>query len=575
MMQTNFPQQFNMQAATGYPQFQPAVAHVAAPMKPATPEEPPGVADVKKYLKRLCEAYSHGTMIQPTVNKKKAGVFGKSEPKRSGIIKRIDTEQGKILTGLVPQANEWHNIQTHFVLLNMVGSVNVLSEYLASRLSRTTSVYDIDCAQIAVASIFQFLTRDPETFLSKDNIRDESDLRVLKFFVDYRMKDLFDAESKKEEADKFPAEQLAKYVSDYRADVVNRFYETFVLGVFDTAVRIVKDKCAPILHQLGGEGQYCFVAHIRDQMKQYVMSKFYPEIAEAIKLQVKDYLLGLSVVVSRKDYYNAENFEEKVKDESGTVTLLNLAPLMARLCVVESYSLGLPSWTRKEDPSGNVFYGKLELRGTEAHKLAYMFGVNWKGASLVKEHDVLPGDGSKRKIKILTSDGACEKITKNFAKHFDPHRNKPSNRDALNSHEKFIDISEAVISSGTGLQISPSNDNVVLPYVNYPYSIANVMNSEDFERRPAEERLKMILANIGYIHGKMQFNQVRAVISDLYKVFGVPEPSVELNTTKKRGAPGGSIFGPQAQYMQAPQYAQYSQYMQAPQYAQSGSSDVI
>ena len=583
-MQTQMMQQFPGFVGNAQQAFQPAPA-------PVVQSEPTGWAEIKKFLTRLAEGYIFGELIQPTVNKKKAGAYGKTQPKRSGIQKRIEVEQSKINNGVLSYGQNWFVQPFHFTLLNMVGSAAILSEYLSTRLSADTSNFSVDCGQIACAAMLQCLISNPSTYLSKDNINIDSNVTVFKFFEDYRLisdesEDSAALLSAFSERLRLHEAQLASecartgrpyqppatmstpaLVAAYRKSLVESFFDSFVMGVYKRCVEVVIKYASVSVNNYGGVGQYNFSSQVRDSIRSHVMSSMFSNIAQEVDVLVRDSLQTMTVSISRKNYFGAK-FEVKVKDESNIVSLLKLVPLMKELGIIENVSVGLPSWTRKEAQNGVIFYGNLPLDQNDAYKLGHAFGVNWKASKLIKDVETVDGTNGKRKTKVLSNDGARDKLVKLFSKHFDSQGGKPPNKDALVIHRKYIDITNAKPKMGTGLQISPSDGHVVLPYVNEPVDIRSFSTSGQFEALNNVDKLKIILSHIGYAHGKMDQSQVRNVIEDLHTVFGIPFENKVLNTLPTRGQNTGSIFGANVHAQQmnfgSPMYFQQMQ-PQAPQ----------
>lgn len=507
------------------------------------PQEQPGVSEIKKFLKRLCESYTHGNLAQPKPNSKKAGSFNKAEPKRDTIPKRIEQENVKNMG--VQQ--KWFFRLYHFPMLNVTGTVSVLSEYLSTRLIKSKQQYDIDCAQIALACIFQMMTQDRTEYLGSENINHQEKVSVLRYFLQFSGKQVVERNQQLPGLQKKTEDELDKEIEQHQKRVIQDFYDHFIVGIFDHAVEFVKNQCIGIVNQNGGIGTYSFNQQLREQIRVYIHAHMYEEILLKLSEMIGPNLRSLVVQLERKEYLDSSLFEEKIKDTSNTILIIELPVLMQKLNIIKNVSLGLPTWTRNEMDNGSVIYGDLPLNQDRSHKLSYCFGTNWKTVTQNGERETLPGTDGKRKAKILSSSEICDKITKTFSKHFDSNKGKTPNIHSLGTHEKYIDISEAVISTGTGLQISNTNDNVVLPFVGRSVSFTGIHSSKQFESLPADQRLAMILSCIGYIEGSAKINpsRVATIVTELHRVFGVQETAYTLNTVKRRAGYAGSIFGAQ------------------------------
>lgn len=551
---TSYPQQFDM--SNGYNAMNQQYVYPGQTFQPvvqaAAPAEQPGVSEIKKVLTRLCESYIHGTLAQPVPNPKKPGSFNKTDPKRSNIAKKIEQDAVK---SVGQQQVSWYFKTYYFPTVNMAGSVSVISDFLSTRLSKSKQNYDVDCAQIALASLLEIMSKNPHTHLALENIGHSTTIHVLKYFSQYSSKDIRDRNAALPEDKRMSDEELEKYIEEHEKRVVQSFYDEFIVGVVDKAIEIVKNTCLGVVNQQGGIGVYSFDHNVRQTVRSYILSQMYNGITAEIENKISPFLGALLVEVDRKTYFDESLFEEKVKNTSNLITISELTVLMKQLGVVEKVSLGLPAWTRKELENGAVLYGSLELSEQRAHKLSYMFGMNWKGTSHTGEQSAPLGADGKRKAKVLNESQICTKITKTFSKHFDvPKTGKPRNAYALATHEKYIDISEAVISNGTGLQISASGENVVLPFIGIlpNVNLNSVTSASHFENLSSEERLMMILSCIGYNESsaKMTSNRLQSIITDLHRVFGVTERVYHLNYAKKGGSRNGSIFvQPQTQQM--------------------------
>lgn len=563
----NYPQQFDM--STGYAphaqQYGQSVQPFQPVTQPAAQAEAPGVAEIKKFLRRLCEGYTHGTLAQPVPNQKKPGSFTKAEPKRSNIAKKIEQDYAKT----AGQQLNWYFRTYYFPAINMAGSVSVLSEFLSTRLSKSKNYYDVDCSQIALASLLQVMSKNHSMYLAHENIGQSGSVYVLRHLGEFSAKRII-AENEARGDARLSDEALAKLIEQHKLHVLQSLYDQFIVGVFDVAVELVKAHCMAVVNQNGGVGSYGFDPNVRSRVRNYILTQMYDSITSDIESRVAPHLTPLLVEVPRTDYFNDALFEEKVKDSSNMITISELTVLMQKLNVVKNVTLGLPAWTRKELDNGGVMYGSLPLNPDSAHKLSYMFGMNWKGTSHIGERESIPGADGKRKIKVLNQTELCTKITKTFAKHFDFSKNgKQRNAHALATREKYIDITDAVISNGTGLQICNSNDNIVLPFIGTHVSFEQIQSSAHFESLPAENRLEIILSCIGYNDStaKMSAARLQTIITELHRVFGVPERAYQLNYMKKKGANTGSIFGAQPVH-------QHQQYMvPAPQVFHHHQSD--
>uniref|UniRef100_A0A6C0BDR5 Uncharacterized protein n=1 Tax=viral metagenome TaxID=1070528 RepID=A0A6C0BDR5_9ZZZZ len=543
----------NQQQQFQFPHF-PQQPVYTVPIVQSAPAELPGVADIKKTIRRLAEAYIHGVFVQPTQNKKKPGVFSKSEPKRSGALKRIESDQSKTTNGLLPQGLPWYSKSTYYPVLNLVGTPAVLSEYLSTRLSRAKGLFDTDLAQWVLAALFSTLGNDLTTSLSESNYRNVSYVRVLPFFENYKNK-----------------------TAEQRTVLVNEFYQSFILGFFESTVEEVKQYIANVIQHIGGVGVYNFDENTRNNTRAYIMSHYFETIKSIVKASY-DRNLNQQLVSLGFNEYIEFSPEQKIKDESNVVTLLELSNVMKKVGIIEAVSAGLPSWIRKESESqpGNFNYTGLPLNQDSAYLLGYSYGTNWKPCKLVREVETVPGAEKKRNHKVLTLEGVREKISKNFSKHFDQKDSKVPNKYALQNHEKYIDIKGFDQKTGNGLQITVSNDNVILPYVTSSSNIAQIPSSSSFLSLSPYDRLQIILPNIGYVVGvDGNTSRMREIVQELHHVFGVHfDPKSIINTLPKKASVGGNIFGQQHFQAASPQFqAPQSNFPQFQQF-QQGQSNV-
>jgi len=507
------PPQFAQQPVQQMQQAPQFAAPAFAP-QPVAPKEPAGHSDTKKFLARLLDDYVHGSLVQPNYSKTKKGAFGKTSPQRSTTNKRIEKQQSE-LNPNVPK--NWMTESYTVVLLNIIGDASLLSEYLPTKLNRVKSGYHDDIGQLAVYGIMNNLRSRTGTTIFSSNYTDSGDVKVLKYFNQYKGK-----------------------TDEQRKVIVNEFFNDFVLGFYDACIAAVNEIVMPTIDSNGGIANYNFYQATRLDVRNKLFHNFLDEISNRISVIIDTVLMPNVETMTNDAYFKAVH-EERVKSESNTISIMELPSLMKKLSVIKGVTCNLPSWIRKEDPiSGVTKYSDLDLQAEDATKLAYIHGVNWKAASIDGKTEISGGPAGTRKATVLTDSQAAGKIIKTIGKHFDSIKGKVANKNDLLNHVKYIDIVKANIKTGTGLQLTPTNENIIIPFpINTNFS--SVMSSEQFAALPPSSQVDIIISNVGFTASKMNHDMVKAFENDLYGVFGVTNPNRVVNLIPKKGEYLGGI----------------------------------
>jgi len=127
------------------------------------------------------------------------------------------------------------------------------------------------------------------------------------------------------------------------------------------------------------------------------------------------------------------------------------------------------------------------------------------------------------------NDEIRNKFVSRLSNHFSPMRGNPPNSLQFISHEKYIDISIVNFETGNLLQITPTMQNTVMPFLFDCEGCKNVNSSEEFKSLSSKEQVDIIMLYSGFKINKMTYDDVRNFEEKMYDIFGVERPNREIN----------------------------------------------
>lgn len=509
--------------------------------KESRENEPRTLNETGRFLESICKAAKDAVIVYPKLSSKvvkgvSKDVVNKSTLVRSATADRIQSLINESQYKTSPSLDR--EKLTHFAGLNMYGTAADISWFLAKNLSPDQSHFYTDACQIGIAAALSGLIQIQSDFIiSESNFNKTGEVKVFKAFRLY-------------------AEATNDQEKMYALEV---FYKDFVVDIFNVA----RDSIARILFdsltQSGVNAvSYNSVDHTRKMLLKHLFDQFPMIQTEFSKL------FESTTAFDRFDRaaWMSVKSTPKQKSDANTISLIELPRIARDKGVLTEVVVVLPPRYRAEENGVTVYKG-ISLSPSEAYKLSYLYGISYKAAKLDSSQGELV-EGGKRRTKILTHSETLTKITKQFTKYFEPGKdNKPSNIRSLADRSKYIDITDANISQGTGLQLTSSTAQTVFLF---PEIIPDqVTDPSVFVSRP-DILLKLIFSSLGYAassSAKCPHDRVMGIVTELYKIFNMPVPgAIHLNTVPKKGGTGNAF----SSMMSVPSYGTQQMYSAQPTY---------
>lgn len=513
--------------------------------------EPRSLNEVGKFLASLCNSARDGSLVYPKKSVKVVKGVQKESYTKSSLVRgateeRITQYRNEAQFSSTLQNQDPKQKLLHFAGLNMYGSVIDISLYLAQRLSTDNTHFVTDAGQFGIAAVLcGLMTTQSDMLITETNYNQPGDLRILRAFESYAIAN----------------------TDEERMRALELLYEDFVVKVFNVA----RDSIMQIMGELLTSNNYTIgYYNSSDQCRSAVAGRVLQAFSQ---LQVSAAQLldndKICFNVDRKEWMSFKAVH-KQKTDTNSISLIELPRIAREKGVLTEVVAVLPPKFRSED-SGMTVYKGLSLRSQDAYKLAYVTGISFKAAKLDASHTEVV-EGGKRRTKVLTQSEALTKIIKQFTKYLEAGKEgKQSNIQSLYDRSKYIDITEANISQGTGLQLTSSTAQTVFLY---PEVMPDPIATTGSFASNHGSLLKLILSSLGYAASsvaKCPHERVISVVSELYRVFGMNAPtSIVYNNVPKKGS-SGNVF---SSMMPVPMHYT-SQHVQPTQQMQYPSSSVL
>ena len=483
--------------------------------------------EMKEFIARIATEFYHGSLVYPKKNtpkdpsKSKGESYGKGVLRISATAKRLTEKHNEAPFDPTKSNLNDYNKEQVFAGLNFNGSVIDISLYLSQRLSPGTSHFEVDCGQFAMVGFLLGLIKKRETIVSYENIHIDGSLKVLSAFQYL---------------------SGASTVED-KERATNLLYEEFVNRIFDPCYLAMRSEIDSLLLNYGGIANYNSNEAVRNTIRNSLIQKIsnYERFADIFDGDIVS-------VIPRQDWLRYKG-HEKVKDTSGVISIYDLPRVGILTGALKEVVCSLPSKFRVEDSvSKRTYYPIIQIAPGQEHLGMYATGIAIVPNKIDATPGELPAEGGKRRVKILTPQQAAKRIVDQFAKYFDPPTKVGAitNIEALINRVKYIDITDANVPQGTGLQLSSSTSQTVRLF---PQQAAPLVGNKEFFTAPENRDVcfQMLLYSLGYPYAetskKCTRDAVIRTISEIFKLFGKVAPGdIQYNTVPSKGTAGSNAF---------------------------------
>lgn len=484
--------------------------------------------DMKEFVARIATEFFHGSLVYPKKNvakdpsKSKGESYGKGVLRISATKKRLTEKHNEAPFDPSRMNQNDYNREQVFAGLNFNGSIIDISLYLSQRLAPGSSHFEVDCGQFAMVGFLLGLAKKRVSLVSYEDLHLSGSVRILSSLA-----------------------ALAVANTAEEKDMATALlYEQLVDKIFDSCYMAMNRDLTEFLSSYGGPATYNSNEGVRTSVRNAVISKIatYESFSDIFDNS------NISTLISRQDWLDYKG-HEKVKDTSSTIAIYDLPRVGLETGALAEVICSLPSKFRVEDPvSKRTFYPIINIYPGQEHLAMYATGIAYVAKKIDATPGELPTEGGKRRVKILTPQQAAERIVAQFAKYFDPPT-KPgavSNITALVNRTKYIDITDANVSQGTGLQLASNTSQTVRLFPTQPAPMLGT--KETFVNAANRDTVfQMLLYSLGYPYSNSSTKCTRDVviktISEIFRLFGKAAPGdIQYNTVPSRGSTGANAF---------------------------------